>query len=792
MRIEQLVLYGPGSDDRVRFGAGLTVFSGLGKAQRADLIDTIFSALAGNLANASVIYLDSAGRKVYADRNGATYADTGEPAPVPQDLLGHDVDAVAALMSVGPDDLGLASDVPVGKLHDELRDRRTQREKLAAELSTLTERARLIDEWRAEQTDLTARIDRHADDLARWRWIAKRRRLDELRAERSMLDAPDQGRADDQILQAVDALRSAGESWTELAAQASEIRGDLGPLPAVSADDLTRVASTPATLPADFAHKMDAWRSAVDLRRTAEGELSQALAQPREPDDHLVLAFASLDQERLWKVHADLIRATEAYERATVATTSEPQDLEVEQAIEAAHLEVVRREREVERKVRPGILAAALMVATGLVAALTAPGGIGLGILAVLIVAAAATAKLFVIEPRRALTLAEAAETEALSSTSAGSWLGLHLRRLDAVTDASERKRFEQVSKARATAQLAWDELAGAVSPSDLTSRTDAVRAHALATDRKEVAKRIDETRVFAAAATSAEVAARRALTRGLEGYGFTPDIADDLDPNRLDDLLERRIAAGEVARRGLKLAAVEAREAEAARRLDDLLKHLGLTEGGLTERLERAIAAVNAARVRKDGPRDRATIDAESEQLARDLRDETRPSWAGTTEPVAEPVDLDLLTARRKELSELIGSAGRPDVASATRRLDLADARIGDLERRLDRLAGGPQSVQERLAETIGRPLPFDPSQPVPTVLDDALAPLPAEERREVLDHLLMEAVRAQVIFFTDDAVVTAWAKERADHASVLLYEVDDDDDLPTSKPSAPEYTAF
>jgi hypothetical protein len=453
----------------------------------------------------------------------------------------------------------------------------------------------------------------------------------------------------------------------------------------------------------------------------------------------------------------------------------------------------VRREREAEQKVRPGALAAALMVATGLAAALASPGLIGFGILGALIVAAAATVKLFVVEPRRALALAEAAEKEALSSTSAGSWLGLHLRRLDAVTDASERKRFEQVSKARASAQLAWDELAGAVSPADLTSRTDAVRAYALATDRKETAKRIDEARVFAAAATSAEVAARRALTRGLEGYGLLTDTVDDLDPGRLPELLERRIAAGAVARRGLELAAVEAREAEAARRLDDLLKGLGFAEGGLEERLERAIAAVNAARIRKDGPRARATIDSEIEQLARELRDEARPSWAGTTEPVAEPVDLDLLTARRKELSELIGSAGRPDVASAARRLDLADARIGDLERRLDRLAEGPGSVQERFSELIGRPLPFDASQPVPTVLDDTLAPLPADERREVLDHLLLEAVRAQVIMFTDDEVVTAWAKERADHSSVLLYEVDDSDDLPTgSPPGSPEFTVF
>ena len=39
MRLEQLVLYGAGVDDRLRFGSHVTVFAGLGAPDRIELIE---------------------------------------------------------------------------------------------------------------------------------------------------------------------------------------------------------------------------------------------------------------------------------------------------------------------------------------------------------------------------------------------------------------------------------------------------------------------------------------------------------------------------------------------------------------------------------------------------------------------------------------------------------------------------------------------------------------------------------------------------------------------------------
>ena len=120
MRLEQLVLYGPGDDDRLRFGPHVTVFAGLGAADRMELIETIVDALTGRLSNASVVFTDHRGRRVFADRTGATFADDGVVAPGPSDLLGRDPSAVAGLLTLAATDLGLGLDVTAAQLGEQL------------------------------------------------------------------------------------------------------------------------------------------------------------------------------------------------------------------------------------------------------------------------------------------------------------------------------------------------------------------------------------------------------------------------------------------------------------------------------------------------------------------------------------------------------------------------------------------------------------------------------------------------------------------------------------------------
>ncbi|HRA33650.1 MAG TPA: hypothetical protein PK748_01915 [Acidimicrobiales bacterium] len=775
MRLEQLVLYGPGDDDRLRFGPHVTVFAGLGAADRMELIETIVDALTGRLSNASVVFTDHRGRRVFADRTGATFADDGVVAPGPSDLLGRDPSAVAGLLTLAATDLGLGLDVTAAQLGEQLAAARAELSQLHTDHVQTVELADALERGRRHLRDLDERIASADDDRARWTWQENRRRLDQLRAELTMLERGD-GAADRAILASVDALRTAGSTWADLAAAASELQDQVGPLPEVSADDLARVAATPDSPPATFLARLDAWRAAHDALRTAEAELAQISRPPVPSDDPLVEAFARLDQDKLWAAHTRLTRTAETYRTLSAVDEPEPPaDTQAERLVEQAHLEVVRAQRVADQRVRPGAIGAAALAAAAVLALLS--GALVVGVLA--LVGAAALARWLVVAPRRELAAAQAAELEALSHTEVSSWLGLHLRRLDDVTDSADRKRFESAANTWIVAQVEWEETAGGRTAEELTARADAVRARAAELDTKAAARRTDEARVQRESAATTERSARASLARGLEHYGFTPGAVADLDPEQLATAIDRRVEAGRVARRALKLASIRRREQEAAAHLDAILGRLGFTDGAIAPRLDRAIQAVAAARQRQalhQGRLDRTEIEAEIARLGVIVQRTARPGWAELADLDEEPTDPDELEARRRELARLIAANGAPDIVSAEHRYKVGLAKVRELETRLDGLCSAdPGNIDLRLTERCHRTSVIDGNEEsMPLLIDDAFAALPLEEKTAVLDHLVSLSDSTQVVILTDDHVVARWARSRAAHAPVTLFELE------------------
>ncbi len=770
MRIEQLVLYGPGDDERIRFGPGVTVFAGLTADDRTELLETVADALTGRLPNASVVYTDRDGHRVYADRTGATFAETGLAAPRPSEVLGRDPAALVELLRLDAAALGLGEQVSPEDLRRELT---TSREALAAAQSAHTEqveRADMIQGWEAKLVELDSRIERAGDDDARWSWIGSRRRLDELQAELNIVEQSHHGLSDDQILATVDALRSAGAVWTELATEASSQREQIGDLPDVSPEDLDRVAATPPALPPGFAAQLESWQAAHDLCRSAEAEV-QLIKQPVPvPEDPLVVHFASIDQSGLWAVHAELARATETYERHAVSADRGDLTTEAEERIEAAHLEVVRCQRTIERRFRPGVLASAALTVTALLAGQAISVALGV----IMLIAAVAMGLWLLAVPRRQLGVASAVEREALSHADASSWLGLHLRRLDTLSDANDQKEYEVAADARAAARLDWDELAGAHQPDELDERAEAVRAHAVATDPQLMARRRKEADAFAIACREAEAAARQSLATGLSPYGLGGEFGADLAPPQLLAVLEGRITAGAAARRTRTAVQLDQREADAAHRLDGVLTHLGYQDGSLESRLERAIGAVASARARQEnGVRTKAELKAEIATMQAELRATARPGWAEAPEPTGPPTDPELLKARRQEVGELINAAGAPDVVGAERRVQATEAKVADLVGRLDELGRDHGSLRRRLMERCARGATIGGSDDAaPVVVDEALLSVPVGERLDLLDVLIDVSANVQVIMLTEDPVVSRWARDRATNAPVALYQ--------------------
>ncbi len=774
MRLEQLVLYGPGHDDRLKFGPHLTVFSGLAAPDRFELIETIVDALTGRLSNASVVFTDHRGRRVFADRTGATFADSGVVAPGPSDLLGRDPSTVAELLTVNASSLGLGGGHPLNQLRDQLEVARAELAALHSDHIAAVELAEAVEKGRAYMIELDDAIA-SADELRdRWKWQTNRRNLDELRTRLTLASRPEQAK-DRAILASVDALRDAGSAWADLAAEVADQAERVGPLPEVSAENLARVAATPDEPPATFLARLEAWRAAQDALTTAESELARVAAPATSSADPLVEAFARLDQSRLWAAHRRLTTTADTYHALGGFEDPDIEESPAEQQVDLAHREVVRAQRLAAHRTRPGLVAAGALTGAALLA--TYSGQLIAALLA--LVGAAIIARWLVVEPRRRLADAEAQEQSALSLTGVSSWLGLHLRRLDSLTEAAERKRIEGAANNWIVAQVEWEEVAGNLTVEDLTARADEVRERAIQLDVKAMGRRRDEARVQRESAAATERTARASMARGLEHFGFTAASVANLDPEELASTLNRRIEAGRLARRAVKLASLQRREREAAAHLESILGRLGFTDGDLAHRLDRAIAAVGAARQRQEPgaePVDRTELEAEIARLEVIVRRTARPGWEAMADLAEEPTDPEVLTARRRELARLLAANGSPDAVGAERRYQLGLRKVRELEDRLaDQTQDRPTDLAGHLQDLCHRTSWIDGAEEtMPLIVDDALASLPLSEKVEALDLLASLSRGTQVMILTDDHLVTRWARSRVGDGAITLFELE------------------
>jgi hypothetical protein len=772
VRLEQLVLFGPGEDFRVHFGPRLTVLAGLVPDERAELLDTLAQAIAGRIPAASVVYADDLGRKVFADRTGATFADTGAPAPTLTQLLGTDPDIVTQLLTLTTADVGGAPKVTAESLRADLAQARAALEQIRSEHAEAAALVARLGEWQAELAAIDSRLHQADDDRARWAWVELKRSIAQAVEELAAIDDAGAAQADVRLLGAIDELRSTGAVWAEASADAAELAGQLGDVPHVGADDLLRVAATPGRLPDGLADRVRSWQEATDQVHRREAEVRAAAAPTNKPDDELVARLALVDQDRLWLTHARLVEA-EALHAAALDELEDEINPELEGAIEDAHLEVLRCQRVKDQRFLPGMLGSAVLAVGALLAGKfsTIAGGVALA-------AAIAFGWWLLVIPRRVLKAANREEEMALGAANAGSWLGLHLKRIDDVMQPADRRDLDTAVDRRATAMLDWEETSGGADPEAAADRRPAIAAHLAATDPTMRAERERHARTDLELARSDETQARSAISNGLEGYGFTGEGAIDLDPTQVIPVLELRVDAGRLARDILTLQQHRVEAQTAADRLDQVLGGLGFSVGDLAHRLDLAIDAVEGAKRRSLSAAERHTraeLVASIEVMNADLVAARRASWDATPESSAPPVDPSLLQARRSEVSELAAASKGPDLVDAQRRLGLADERVRSLDAQLAELGAGPAPRDQRLRDRILRTTRLgEIDQTLPVVVDDVLDDLDPADQLAVLDLLARLSTDAQVIVLSADPVVAGWARGHAGSGSVTLLEAD------------------
>lgn len=779
MRLEQLVLFGPSDNFSVQFGPRVTVLAGLADDEREGMLTTLLDAMAGRVPNASVIFVDQSGRRVFADRMGATYADTGATAPSLGQLLGTDPAVISELVTLRRGDLGLGEQRSEEAIDDDLTAAQAGLEQLRAEEAEATAYVVQVEALRAELAELDEAIAQSPEAIARWEWVGQRNQLDELRAELAALDQPgdaDEEAADARLLAAVEELREAGEAWAEASAAATELGEALGPLPPVSDADLARVAVTPDDLPGDFDAKVAAVEATATITAACEASLATALDPPADPGDGIVYQLAQLDQEALWAAYDAAVEARADYE-AELADRDEETDPETESEIEAAHREVVRCQREVDRRFHAGILGPSLLAVGALLAGQSISVFVGIPVLA----AAVALGYWLLAIPRRDLAAAEREEEMALGAADAGSWLGLHLRRIDDVMQPSDRKQLDTAVHRHASARLDWEELTEGTSLEAAGERRATIRAYAEATNPKVRAARERGAVDALAAAREQEAEARHELNAGLDGYGLTRDGAADLDPAQIRAVLEQRSAAGRFARKAIALREHQTRAASTGATLDHLLCQLGFDDGDdvdLAGRLERAIASVEAARRRRHAAEDtrgRDDLEAEIAELGAVVTRHRRLSWDLTPDPTEAPADPAEQQDRRRALAEELAALRGPDLADVKRRAGLATERLRSLTEERAELTEGPTAIRRRVADRIARTtFVGDAEEALPLIIDDALVDVEPSELFKLLALLVRLSSRTQIVLLTSDVTIAKWARREATHGIVTLLETD------------------
>jgi hypothetical protein len=792
VRFDEFVLHVPGDEFRLRFHPQLTVLAGVGTEERSALLAAMVGALTGESDESTILTTtDHTGRPVElrSTRNRVTARytdDDGGSAPAPVGWLAPDATTLRSLVVISADDLGLGLD-SAGRDDDppELADAR-------ATLRQLEDERRDAEETKARADAALHRIEaideqlRRAEaDTARRAYASALQALERVRSEAAALDSGLEGiEADRGVLAEAEGLHRLARQWVDAADAADAARAQAIGEP-VDPAEVAWLAEVPAEVPPELqALLREASIAEARVRELDDRLRDLATATMPEPDDPRVLTLATADPRELWnaaQLLAEARRAVDA-EQIRIGGLGPQTTLAAEiEELEQAHQRLEEAEAVVsDRRVKVGG-GATVVVVVALCAASTYP------VLAVLLLLAACggTAH-FLGRPMLERAAAAREEFAALVPLDAPSYLAFQLRRVDATIDPTGRDRLELAQAELSLAERAWAAVAGEVELAAAMELEADVRAYAEALRHQHgaIEALADLRDQLDTEAVPARDVARKLLLAALDPFGVTGGEVDGVGADVVAAVVAARVELGERARRQLAVIDAETDETKAADLLGEVLTRLGYPEGPLEPRFEAAGRAIEQAAAReavRAGARSRALIDADLDRLEAEVRRLRRPEFATLEVSDVEDIDVDALAAERHGLNLSLADADR-----AAAHLDRITDRVSAVQRRVAALATQAigdrgaddtdlRQIQNALLAHLTRAAKAGPlAEPVPVLLDDPLARVPADRKYELMDMLRRLAERTQLLYMTDDAFVGAWARGRAqaDDDSILLLE--------------------
>ena len=784
VRLEQLTLQIGGDDLTLTFHDRLTVVSGIGGAERRELIDMLVGALAGGLHQRTELqYVDATGMRVRAVSDGDGTVrhidETGAPATDIPRMLGLDGNGLRRFAHLTSADLGLlATDIGA----PEPTELREAREALAALTEEVENAAQARDTAEALRTELEAveeRLRNVQEGEAKRRYAQMLMRLEHTRAEAAAIRGGSEAAATHKrLVVAAPDVRRLADRWQRAAARLATETERFGERHRLDARAFEEALAMPAEVPDELDALAAAYEKAEAQRAELEARLQNwTISHLPEPSNPVVVRLGRLHQPMVWETAHAAVEAGRRVGIASIALGGLEADGGMADAaaeLERAHDALEEAEQLAEKRLVPALVAGGAAVVAAAAIAFVLPLLIPLPLLGA--VAAGVWARVL---PKKAVERAEQAEAAVLEQHSIPSYLSFHIRRIQATLEPTTKEGLEVAAYEHRRALHNWTEIAGTdLTPEAALEIEDEVRKYADALIHLEGSgAAVEDTRRRLVEIVEPEAErTRRKLLRLCKPYGV-----DDL--SLAVPMVRHQAAAAATARLQQALEKAEADATAIGEKLDARLAELGFDEGDLSARIGGFDWALTRAeerlRTRQDA-RPLAEVEAELATLEERVRREGRPEWAAKVSP-ADAVEPDLaeLEARRDEARGAYNAASRlvPDVQRVVDRKSALERRVAVLEAGLDSSGAitrvtaheiEPQ-LQARLAAA-RRPGSHD--ETIPLLVDEALLRLRSEVKWALLDMIERCANQVQMIYLTDDPEVVTWARRRVGVDALSLLE--------------------
>ena len=776
MRFEELAYRDGGQAVTIPFHRTLTVLGGLDAESRKRFAERAVASLSGSAAGfgVSLVFVDGSGSRVHLVRDPrgvATVTDLDSGEDLAEALAEGDgpIDWLHLLGLRTPDLLLLdpvhferdvdEAQSPASEDDDgELAEAKAVLAQVEEEYQQVVARHRQAEELRGEMAHLDEEIRLADEEAARRRYEDAARTVARLEAELAILRGAEP--AERRLAEAALAATHLSGDHRDATAALEKAGAAFGDRRRLDQRSLARALSLPAEVPADLEHLQAEFLAASRRRAELVARLDAGAASDLPPPSApWVLTLARQHHPELWTRAERVTAAGTRAAELSMGLGGAGQHGALVAELEAAHQIVEVAEREVD----------------------------------------AAPVKALARAAKRKLAKARDDERAVLSRAGFVSWLAFQMRRIDVLLEPDAVEALHVAELEHQVASVAWAELAGDVEPEAALAARAEIEGYAVQMADAEYHVEATELlhRELVDDAEPAWAAARAALLEACRSFDVEPEHA-----------VSEVAAMVSEARHARLQQAVE--DAEAALRLveAELETHLAAAgrpgPGHLAARLEAVTALATEAALHLqaiESNRSPEEVEADLGEARAVMARLARPEWEHLPAPPAFSLSGPAAPGVGDVAGHADGDDAAPDGDDRVGRLIEERARVvAELETAggslpdIDRLADRREALARRvmILETSAGTGPFlvtaeeaemvllgrfaqtrrigPEAEPIPVLVDDALAAFPRHEKWRLLDLLARLGEASQVVYLTGDEETLEWARSRSAKGSLGL----------------------